>query len=102
MAQSAITNENINNNSNNLDNNVAEDLGPTMNNAASQDGNEIHLNNNDMAVRICHCDQPVMPDNCDNCNINLNIPCAKHTVIFCNNNTCNKRFHVNCLSQYFG
>ena len=95
-------NDGNNNDNENMIVNAAENLGPIIDNEVNQNGNEVIINENDLSIRICHCDQPIIPPNCEDCNINLNLPCGKHTVIHCNVNTCNKRFHAGCLNQFFG
>ena len=94
--------ENVDENNENINNDAIVDLAPILAHDASQNEDEVIQNDNDTFVRICHCDQPVIPRDCEECNVNLNIPCVKHAIITCNNNLCNKRFHAGCLSQFFG
>jgi len=52
---------------------------------------------NEALCRLCVCDGPSIPPECAGCNIESLLRCRLHRLRQCQNNQCNKMFHVQCL-----
>ena len=80
--------------------NILPDIDANRNN--DNDDSDTAVNVEDNIIRICYCDLEPIPSYCNECNHNLSVPCSKHEIIFCSNDSCSRKFHVGCLKTYLG
>ena len=79
-------------NSNNNNNPESNNLSPNI--TTNQDNNS--------NPRICYCDQPIRPPQCNQCTEYSPHPCSFHQPVNCTNEACSRRYHLGCLSMSLG
>ena len=69
---------------------------PILNDNAAQ-AEPPHPPINEASCRICVCDMPSIPSECNNCNSETLTRCNFHQVRQCDNDQCSNTFHKHCL-----